>query len=352
VASRRTWDRKLRRTASAVEPAVVEQVAAVMGRQTRQLVRLVDDLLEVSRINTGKLALCTAPAPIADVVRDAVMAVRPLIESRRHNLTTFIPEEPLVVEGDAARLTQVMANLLTNAARYTPSGGQISITTNREADDVLVRVKDNGRGISAQALPRLFDMYFQERSAGSDLGSGLGIGLTLAKKLVELHSGSIGAESAGPDRGSTFTVRLPLMRRPEGSYTEQERSAGGFEEEHRILIVDDNADVAETMCLLLSSICDGEVETAGSGEEALRVGPRLRPDVVLLDLGMPDMDGYEVARRIRREPWGRDIWLVALTGWGQDQHRHRTKEAGFDRHLTKPAELEALRAVLSEGGVH
>jgi two-component system, chemotaxis family, CheB/CheR fusion protein len=340
----------LRRTAASGDRATVEQVAGVMGRQTQQLARLVDDLLEVGRINSGKLDLRIAPTPIADVVRDAVTAVRPLIESARHNLTTFVPDEPLVVAGDSDRLAQVVVNLLTNAARYTAPGGQIAITAHRVDDHVSIKVKDSGRGISPQALPRLFDMYFQEK-AGQDYESGLGIGLTLAKKLVELHSGSIQAESAGPNRGSTFTVRLPLALGLSESGAE-ERGAGACAQEQRIMIVDDNTDAAQAMSLLLTSIGGGEVGTAFSGEEALELGPRLKPDVVLLDLGMPDMDGYEVARRIRREPWGKDVFLVALTGWGQDSHRHRTQEAGFDRHLTKPAEFETLRAVLSERCAH
>jgi CheY-like chemotaxis protein len=221
----------------------------------------------------------------------------------------------------------------------------------------VIKVKDNGRGISAQALPRLFDMFYQERvgeqeRAGQrNQSAGLGIGLTLAKKLVEMHSGSIDAESAGLDCGSTFTVQLPLSRNARKNASPAQAAVANSEQAHRILIVDDNTDAAEAMCMLLTSVGQGEVKTAFSGEQALQLGAHLCPDVVLLDLGMPGMDGYEVARRIRQEPWGRDLLLVALTGWGQDQHRHRTKEAGFDRHLTKPAELDALLSVLN-GSVH
>jgi two-component system, chemotaxis family, CheB/CheR fusion protein len=326
----------------------VHQIAAVMRRQTQQLVRLVDDLLEVGRISTGKLELRIDPTHIADVIRDAVMATRPLIDSAHHRFATFISEEDLLVDGDAARLTQVVANLLTNAVRYTPPHGEISLTAERSGEEVLIRVKDNGRGISAQAIPHLFEMFYQERGGEGDQRAGLGIGLTLAKKLVEMHAGSIEASSAGPNRGSTFTMHLPLSCNARQTQATLPTGVTNGQQGHRILIVDDNMDAAESMCMLLTSVGEGDVRTAFSGEEALKLGPHLCPDVVLLDLGMPGMDGYEVARRIRREPWGRDILLVALTGWGLDQHRNQTKEAGFDRHLTKPAELEALLAVLNE----
>jgi two-component system, chemotaxis family, CheB/CheR fusion protein len=335
------------------DPTLVRQVVATIGRQSQLLVRLVDDLLEVSRISGGKLTLRITPVRIAEVVRDAISAVRPVLESLQHELTVAVPDEPLVVDGDAARLTQVVGNLLHNAGRYTPSGGKISLAARRVDGKVEISVRDNGLGITPQSLPNVFDMFFQGGEAATTNNSGLGIGLTLAKKLVEMHAGTIRAESGGRNMGSTFTVQLPLARPPASSgvsAAEPEANLPG--EKQRVLIVDDNADAAETLRLLMTTMGSGEVRTASNGVEALTVGAQLRPDVVLLDLGMPDMDGYEVARRMRGESWGKGALLVALTGWGQEAHRHRSKEAGFDRHLTKPADPEALRAVLRHTPVH
>jgi CheY-like chemotaxis protein len=327
---------------------MVQQITSTMARQMQQLVRLVDDLLEVGRISTGKLTLRTKAMQIAEVVRDAVAAVRPLIDSLEHRLTITLPERSLIVEGDPARLTQVFANLLHNAARYTPARGQINVGVRQAGDQVLISVRDNGVGISAQSLPDVFEMFYQAGSAAQADNTGLGIGLTLAKKLVAMHRGTITAESAGPNSGSTFTVRLPLLSAAAGASAPDTRSeVSASAQQRRVLIVDDNADAAETLRLLMRTIGSGEVQTAHSGVEALKVGAQLRPNVVLLDLGMPDMDGYEVARRMRGEAWGRDALLVALTGWGQDQHRRRSRESGFDRHMIKPPDPEALRAVLS-----
>jgi two-component system, chemotaxis family, CheB/CheR fusion protein len=329
--------------------AVVQRVTAAMGRQTEQLVRLVDDLLEVARINSGKLTLRMGRVQVADVVRDAVAAVRPFIDSLKHELTIAVPEAPLTVEGDATRLVQVIGNLLHNAARYTPAGGRIAVTACQSEENALVAVRDNGQGISPHALPHLFEMFYQEGHSSQVKSAGLGIGLTLAKKLVELHRGTIHVESEGTNRGSTFSVRLPLARSSaEVGVTDPIGNGTGAMHKHRVLIVDDNADAAETLRLLMGLMGDDEVQTASTGAEALKVGARLHPNVVLLDLDMPGMDGYEVARRMRSETWGKEALLVALTGWGQDRHRHRTREAGFDRHMTKPADPTALRAVLND----
>ncbi|MBV8910230.1 MAG: response regulator, partial [Gammaproteobacteria bacterium] len=273
--------------------------------------------------------------------------VRPFLERLQHQLSVAVPEKALVVEGDAARLTQVVGNLLHNAGRYTPAGGKISLVVRRVEDKAEITIRDNGLGIAAQSLPNVFDMFYQGSDSGTVNSAGLGIGLTLAKKLVEMHAGTIHAQSAGPHMGSAFTVCLPLAKPPvyrDVLEVREEASAAG--EGQRVLIVDDNADAAETLRLLMTTMGSGEVRTASNGPEALTVGAQLRPGLVLLDLGMPGMDGYEVARRMRGEAWGKDALLVALTGWGQDQHRHRSKEAGFDRHMTKPADPEALRAVL------
>jgi len=330
------------------DPAMVRRVTATMARQTQQLVRLVDDLLEVGRISSGKFTLRVESLAVADVVRDAVAAVQPFIDTLKHDLTVSVPDEPLIVEGDPARLTQVIGNLLHNAARYTPRGGRITLQVSATADSVAIRVKDTGVGIAAEALPNVFEMFYQAGPSADASKPGLGIGLTLAKKLVEMHGGTIDAESAALDQGSTFTVRLPLARQAAlsrvGAGARDATAPSGMQ---RVLIVDDNADAAETLQLLTRTLVEGEVQIASSGVEALKLGAQLHPDVVLLDLGMPGMDGYEVARRMRGEPWGKDALLIAMTGWSQEEHRRRSREAGFDRHMTKPADPEALRAAFN-----
>jgi two-component system, chemotaxis family, CheB/CheR fusion protein len=326
--------------------AVQERILATMTRQTRQLVRLVDDLLEVGRINQGKVMLRMQPVSIAEVVRDALAAVRPLAESLEQEITVDLPEEILCVEGDPVRLTQVIGNLLHNSARYTPPRGKIAVRAQRDGADVVISVQDSGRGMSAEALQNVFEMFYQGRES-TPSGAGLGIGLTLAKKLVEMHCGSICAESAGTERGSKFTVRLPLTRGRSIQANETSHEVAETRPNHRVLVVDDNSDAAETLRALLQALGVSEVQTAFNGPEALEAAARLRPDVVLLDLSMPGMDGYELARRMRAESWGEKALLVALTGWGQEQHRRRSKEAGFDCHLTKPADPEALRALLN-----
>jgi two-component system CheB/CheR fusion protein len=327
------------------DPRLVEQVTATIARQARQLARLVDDLLEVSRISGGKLHLRKANVRLADVIRDAIATVRPLVESSRHELVVDMPQQPIVLGADAARLTQVFANLLNNAARYTPEGGRLGLSVRIDGDDAVVVVKDNGIGIPAHVVGHVFEMFYQggdERQSG-----GLGIGLTLARSLVELHGGSIDVASEGEGRGSEFTVRLPISRAalPRSPRAAPSPAPTG---RRRVLIVDDNVDAAETLRELMTVLGAHDVRTASSGEQGLRIAADVKPEIVLLDLKMPEMDGYEVARRIRQEPWGRHVMLVALTGWGQDEHRRRTREAGFDRHLTKPAALAELQSVLAE----
>src|SRR5215472_4292889 len=328
------------------DPALVQRVTATMARQTKQLVMLVNDLLEVVRINEDKLTLRLQAVSIAEVVRDAVSAARPLIDSLEHQLAIEVPTGRLTVKGDGARLTQVIGNLLNNAARYTPPRGQITVCVRRDEEHVLISVQDNGRGLSPQSLKNVFEMFYQGGESGVS-ETGLGIGLSLAKKLVAMHGGTIRAESAGAGMGSTFTVHLPLAQGKLAKPPETRGEARDCARQHRVLIVDDNTDAAETLRLLLESLGGGEVRTASNGADALKTAATLHPDVVLLDLSMPDMDGYELARRIRAESWGKGVLLVALTGWGQDQHRRRSHEAGFDRHMIKPADAEALRAVLN-----
>jgi two-component system CheB/CheR fusion protein len=328
-----------------LDPAVAARVTLTMSRQAAQLVRLIDDLLDVSRIRSGRLRLRKMPVALADVVRDAVAAVRPLIDRSGHELTVQTPPDAVVLDADAARLTQVLANLLNNSARYTPTGGKIEVRARREGGTAVVTVKDNGYGIPSNALPHVFEMFYQGADPRSATQTGLGIGLALAKSLVDMHGGAISASSGGVDCGSEFTLRLPVLEQPPAEAApadSSEATLGG----HRVLVVDDNADAAKTLAVLIQTLGANDVHVAFSGEEALPLAERVKPDTVFLDLKMPDMDGYEVAQRLRSEPWCERTWLVALTGWGLDEHKRRTKDAGFDQHLTKPADRAALEAIL------
>ena len=277
---------------------------------------------------------------------DAVAAVRPLIDRSGHELTLDVPRERIVLDADAARLTQVLANLLNNAARHTPSGGKIEVRVRREGRTAVVTVKDNGYGIGENALPHVFEMFYQGADPRSATQKGLGIGLALAKSLIDMHGGAISAASGGVDRGSEFTLRLPVLEQAEVAATPPKHTAEAPLGGHRVLVVDDNADAAKTLAVLIQTLGANDVHVAFSGEEALPLAERIKPDMVFLDLKMPDMDGYEVAQRLRSEPWCEGTWLVALTGWGLDAHKRRTKDAGFDQHLTKPADRAALEAIL------
>ncbi|HET7499237.1 MAG TPA: ATP-binding protein [Candidatus Eisenbacteria bacterium] len=319
----------------------------VIERQAEHLSRLVDDLLDVSRITRGKIELRRERIPVSVIVSSAVETARPLIEGNQHALTVSLPGEPLYVNGDLTRIAQVVSNLLTNAAKYTPPSGRIEVGAEREGDQAVLRVKDNGVGIPREMLGRIFEMFAQVDSSLERTAGGLGIGLTLARTLVELHGGSIEARSDGAGRGSEFLVRLPLATTeppplPPPAATE---GPGARDARARILVVDDNVDAADSLGRLLA--LDGyDVRIANGGMEALREAETFRPQVILLDIGLPMMNGYDVARRLRKEPWGAEIRLVALTGWGQDEDRRRSKEAGFDEHVVKPIDPASLRVLL------
>jgi len=324
---------------------VTDRLMGIVERQVRQIVKLVDDLLEISRITRGKIELDRQPVQLADAVRDAVETSRPLVEQARHQLDVSLPEEPLTLLADGTRLTQILANLVNNAAKYTEAGGHIWLSAAREGDGVAIRVRDDGLGIPDDELPRVFEMFAQAHQAGapgSAAGSdGLGIGLAIVRKLVELHGGSVEAHSAGAHQGSEFVVRLPLLH---GGAAYHERPAiapQGTLDGQRILVVDDNRDAADTLAMLLASH-GASVHVAYDGHAALALLPQLRPDTVLLDLGMPEMDGFAVARSIRADARVKDVRIVALTGWGQEADRQRTRAAGFDYHLTKPVDFDAL----------
>jgi PAS domain S-box-containing protein len=326
----------------------------VIDRQVGQMSRLLEDLLDVSRITRNKLDLRKTRVTLASAVESAVETSRPLIDSRGHHLTVALPTETIFLEADPMRLAQVFANLLNNAAKYTPNGGRIRLAAELAAErsgsarEVVVSVSDNGIGIPSGVLPHIFDMFSQAQPALDRSESGLGVGLGLVKGLVEMHGGSVEARSDGPGRGSTFLVRLPVA--VEESVESRGRSAGAEaasegQPKWRILIVDDLKDSADSLAMLLG-LLGHQVHTAYDGAEGVAAAERFRPDVVLLDLGMPKLNGYDACRYIREQPWGKDMFLIAVSGWGQESDRRRAEEARFNRHLLKPVDPAELMKVI------
>jgi len=323
----------------------------VIERQLKQLTRLVDDLLDVSRITRGKINLARERLELADLMSRAVETVMPALEARGHVLSVELPERPLRLYGDPVRLVQALANVLGNAAKYTDAGGRITLSARRRNRDAEITIRDNGMGIAPEVLPRIFDLFTQMDERMERSPSGLGIGLALVRRLVEMHGGTVGASSAGAGQGSEFVIRLPVSveRADERDVATVEPAVVEGDDvvrRRRILIADDNIDALETLATLLS--LDGhEVYRARDGVEAFEVAQAQRPEVALLDIGMPRANGYDAAKRIRGEPWGRAITLVALTGWGQDSDRRRSEDAGFDMHLTKPVDPKAVSDLLA-----
>jgi signal transduction histidine kinase/ActR/RegA family two-component response regulator len=321
----------------------VQKVMGVMERQIDHLVRLVDDLLEVSRITRGLVEIHREPADLAAVVRSAIETSRPLVEAAGHDLIVNVPSEPLTVVGDGLRLTQVFANLMTNAAKYTNAGGKIWVTVSRDGDRARVSVRDNGIGIPATHLGSVFDMFMQVDRSSRRAQGGLGIGLTLVRSLISMHGGRVEARSAGIGTGSEFVVELPI-RSVIAVRPDLPEPLPRFPP-RRILVVDDNRDAGETLGALLASL-GATTLVVNSGTDALAEVSRFRPDVVLLDIGMPEMDGYQVARHIRARRTQHNVLLIALTGWGQDQDHHQSRAAGFDYHLVKPPDIERLHELV------
>jgi PAS domain S-box-containing protein len=318
----------------------------MMDRQLTHMVRLIDDLLDVSRINRHKMVLRRERVTLADVVASAVETARPVIDAAGHELTVALPAAPVVLDADLTRLAQVFSNLLTNSAKYTPKGGRVWLAAERAGGQVVVSVRDTGIGIPAPALPTVFDMFSQvDRSVEKTTG-GLGIGLALVKGLVEMHGGTVTADSAGEGRGTTFTVALP-----EAGRAEEPGAAAGAGPAPvaagRILVVDDNRDGAESMADMLGML-GNEVRTAHDGLEAVAAAEAFRPDVILMDVGMPRLNGLDATKRIRGQPWGANVTVIALTGWGQEGDRERSREAGCDGHLVKPVNLTDLQRLLRE----
>ncbi|HET7061939.1 MAG TPA: ATP-binding protein, partial [Nitrosospira sp.] len=327
-------------------PAAVPRLLPMISRQVNYMVRLVDDLLEISRITGGKVELRTVPTDLVGVVRNAIEANMPGINEKQLELSVSLPQTPLVVQGDAVRLEQVFTNLLNNAVRYTPNCGHIWVVAWQEDNSAVVLVRDNGIGILTGMLPRLFEMFSQERRGGMGTQEGLGIGLCLVDRLVKMHGGTVEARSEGKDKGSEFIVRLPLGQTRTSEKMQQPEKTASVKPGLRVLVVDDNHDAAEVLCMLLQSI-GVKVEAVDSGSAALAAIPDYRPNVILMDIGMPGMDGNEVARRIRQQPEFNDIKLIALTGWGQEEDRRRSKESGFDHHLTKPVNFRDLADLIA-----
>jgi len=327
-------------------PETAQPYYELMGRQLDHMVRLVSDLMEVSRITRGKIELQLDDLALDQVIRGAVELSRPLMDAGRHTLEVHIADEALAVKGDNVRLTQVFANLLNNAAKYTPEGGRIDVFVEQDGlGHAVVRVKDSGAGIPAAMLEAIFDMFVQVSGTARAAQGGLGIGLTLVKSLVELHGGTVGAASEGANRGSEFTVSLPLLDHGVRAGAMAGPPEDTMAAQHRILVVDDNRDAAESLAALLG-LLGAQAAVAFSGTEALAKAEHFQPSVAILDIGMPGMDGCELARRLRAHPQLHGIGLIALTGWGQPDDRLRIARAGFDHHLLKPVDVNELAVAL------
>ncbi len=328
------------------DPATIRQLWGMMERQIQQMVRLIDDLLDVSRITRGKLRLRREPVDLAGVVESALEMSAPTLQRLNHSMEVSVAPGRHIVEADRARLIQVVDNLVTNAAKYTDPGGRIGVSLESDGAHVRIRVKDNGIGIPRDMLERVFDMFTQvdrtlERSRG-----GLGIGLTLVRRIVELHDGTVAALSDGAGKGSEFVVTLPLAEVEAPRAASDAGPAIKADVRLRILVVDDNEDAAASLTRMLE-LMGHEVHIAFDGVECIREAGRFHPEIVFLDIGMPRLNGYDTAKRLRGEPGSREILLVAVTGWGQDEDRRRAREAGFDHHLVKPVDFDALSAILA-----
>jgi signal transduction histidine kinase/ActR/RegA family two-component response regulator len=321
----------------------------VIDRQTRQMTRLIDDLLDIARITSNKLELRRERIELGDVLNAAVETSKPLIEQRGHELILGPPAGPIYLDGDLVRLAQVVSNLLNNAAKYTERGGRIWLTVEEKDCNAMLTVRDTGMGITSEVLPRIFEMFTQADRAMSGSPGGLGIGLTLVRRLVQMHGGTITVRSDGRGKGSEFIIGLPMFEDPSPAEVESVTIQKALVEKSaplRILVVDDNQDSADSLGLLME-LLGNEVRVVHDGQKAVDVAKEFQPRVVLLDIGLPTINGYEAARKIREQPWGKQAVMVAVTGWGEDVDRQRSKDAGFDHHLVKPVDLDALTALLA-----
>ena len=320
---------------------------AVLDRQLSHMTHLIDDLMEAARFSQGRMELRRAPTNLIAVLHAALDDVRDTIAAASHRLVLEIPAEVMVVDGDATRLAQIFVNLLNNAAKYTPDGGTITVRAQRSGDTAVIVVRDTGIGIAPQSIGTVFDMFSQLSPALERAQGGLGIGLALVQGLVQLHGGSISAASAGHGQGSEFTLRLPLSDAPLPNVARVRFNAA--DQRCRVLVIDDNVDAAESMSMALD-VFGYETASAHDGAAGLHAVAAFAPNVVLLDIGLPDQSGYEVAQQLRRHPGGAEIYLIAATGWGQEADKALARDAGFDAHLTKPVDFEKLQALLTEAG--
>jgi len=339
-----------------VKEPQMKWVTELMHRQLGHMSRLIDDLLDVSRISRGKLELHREIVDVAAAVSQSVEAVRPMFECMEHQLTMTLQPQPIYLKADPIRLAQVVGNLLNNACKFTDRGGHIRLSIQTEGGQAVIRVQDTGIGIAAEQLPRIFEMFTQVDTSLERSRDGLGIGLMLVKNLVEMHGGTVEAHSRGLGQGSEFVIRLPVVSEPPSKTQPQEPSGAKQatttqQAQRRILVVDDNRDSAGTL-RMMCELSGHQVHTAYDGLDAVEAAAKFQPDVILLDIGLPGLNGYEAARRIRCQPRDKDLMMVALTGWGQKEDRDRSKEAGFDAHLVKPVDFDALKKLLaSECGV-
>jgi PAS domain S-box-containing protein len=328
------------------DPAIWEQAREMMERQLAQMVRLVDDLMDISRISRNKLELRKAPVELQAVIQSAVETARPQIDASGHLLTVSLPPQPIHLQADLTRLAQVFWNLLNNSAKYTEPGGRISLVVQLQGGEAVVTVQDNGIGLAAESMPGLFEIFSQVDRRLERTQAGLGIGLALVKGLTEAHGGRVEARSGGIGEGSTFIVRLPVTEAdPVALAPQTEMAMTG--PKGRILIVDDNRDGAASLAKLLT-VMGNETRTAHDGMEGIIQAEAFRPDLIVLDIGLPKLNGYDACRRIRERPWAKNTLIVAATGWGQDEDRRRSKEAGFDHHLVKPVDARELNRMLAE----
>jgi PAS domain S-box-containing protein len=323
------------------DPTRVELASGVLDRQVRQMVRLVDDLLDMSRISSGKIELRREVVELGSIIHQAVEGTRWLAHGMHHQLQVSLPPHPLRLRADPARLSQVVSNLITNACKFMNRGGRIYLTVREEENDAVISVRDEGIGIGAAQLPRVFDLFMQADTSLERTTSGLGIGLTLVKSLVELHGGTVQARSDGPGHGSEFVLRLPGLREAAQAQAGDGHPVAAKGQGHRVLVVDDNRDSAESLAMMLQ-LSGYEVHKAHDGLEAIEVAARLRPDVILLDIGLPSLNGYDVCRRMREQDESSEAFILALTGWGQEEDKRRSTAAGFDGHLVKPVNLARL----------
>lgn len=330
------------------DPVVHDRAQSVMERQLKQMVRLVDDLLDVSRITTGKLAISKVCIDIQSVIRDAVESSSTFIKERGHELTLDIPEEPVYIKADPIRLAQVFSNLLNNSAKYTNPGGSIQFAASVINDGVLFTITDNGIGIEPDMLNNIFDMFTQVDQTLERAQAGLGVGLALARHLVELHGGQLQVSSPGTGCGSTFSLRLALAEPPASASTRTSQSTDSSGQRRRVLLVDDNVDFVSTLKILLSTM-GHDIRIANDGVTAQSVAREFQPEFAFLDIGMPGMNGYDLARHLRQSPETANAILVAVTGWGQDKDRQLSKSAGFNHHLVKPVELSQVMEIIEAG---